>query len=85
MACSLASRSSYSTFGPAILLCDNKSAIFMSQNPSSHKHSEHIDLDYHFVREQVATGALSVSHIPSHLQIIDVFTKSLSRPFLGPA
>ncbi|GJV67031.1 retrovirus-related pol polyprotein from transposon RE1 [Tanacetum coccineum] len=32
------------------LLCDNKSALFMTQNPVSHKHAKHIDLDYHFIR-----------------------------------
>ena len=29
------------------LLCDNKSALFMTQNPISHKRAKHIDLDYH--------------------------------------
>lgn len=38
------------------LLCDNKSALFMTQNPVSHKRTKHIDLDYHFVRELVASG-----------------------------
>ncbi|GJW81891.1 retrovirus-related pol polyprotein from transposon TNT 1-94 [Tanacetum coccineum] len=37
------------------LLCDNKSALFMSQNPVSHKRAKHIDLDYHFVRKLVAS------------------------------
>ncbi|GJW86483.1 retrovirus-related pol polyprotein from transposon TNT 1-94 [Tanacetum coccineum] len=44
------------------LLCDNKSALFMSQNPVSHKRAKHIDLDYHFVRELVA----SVEELEEH-------------------
>ncbi|KAL4577689.1 hypothetical protein LXL04_013800 [Taraxacum kok-saghyz] len=35
------------------LLCDNRSAIFLSQNPISHKQAKHIDIDYHFVREPI--------------------------------
>ncbi|KAF5798378.1 putative RNA-directed DNA polymerase [Helianthus annuus] len=62
------------------LLCDNKSALFLTQNPVSHKHAKHIDLDYHFVRELVASGKLRTSFIPTKLQVADIFTKSLSRP-----
>ncbi|XP_071739433.1 uncharacterized mitochondrial protein AtMg00810-like [Rutidosis leptorrhynchoides] len=31
------------------ILCDNKSAIFLSQNPVSRKRFKHIDIDYHFI------------------------------------
>ncbi|KAJ0985382.1 hypothetical protein J5N97_003738 [Dioscorea zingiberensis] len=62
-----------------ILLCDNKSAIFLSHNPVSHKRAKHIAVDYHFVREQVASGSLRTQFVPSHLQVADLFTKSLSR------
>ncbi|KAJ0824902.1 putative RNA-directed DNA polymerase [Helianthus annuus] len=40
------------------LLCDNKSALFMTQNPVSHKRAKHIDLDYHFIRELAYSGKL---------------------------
>ncbi|KAI3514490.1 hypothetical protein L1887_12931 [Cichorium endivia] len=62
------------------LLCDNKSALFMSQNPVAHKRAKHIDLDYHFVRELVASGKLHTKFIPTKLQVADIFTKSLPRP-----
>ncbi|KAK1417226.1 hypothetical protein QVD17_26351 [Tagetes erecta] len=62
------------------LLCDNKSALFMSQNPVSHKRAKHIDLDYHFVRELVMSGKLHTKFIPTKLQLADIFTKSLPRP-----
>ncbi|XP_042962422.1 uncharacterized mitochondrial protein AtMg00810-like [Carya illinoinensis] len=63
-----------------LLLCDNKSAIFLSSNPVSHKRSKHIDLDYHFLRELVVAGTIRTQHVPSSLQIADIFTKSVSRP-----
>ncbi|KAL7587301.1 hypothetical protein Lser_V15G40654 [Lactuca serriola] len=62
------------------LLCDNKSALFMTQNPVSNKCAKHIDLDYHFVRELVAYGKLYTKFVPTKLQVADIFTKSLPRP-----
>ncbi|KAJ9566479.1 hypothetical protein OSB04_002445 [Centaurea solstitialis] len=62
------------------ILCDNRSALFLSQNPVSHKRAKHIDLDYHFVRELVSSGKLYTRYVPSKLQLADIFTKSLPRP-----
>ncbi|KAK9065217.1 hypothetical protein SSX86_016600 [Deinandra increscens subsp. villosa] len=62
------------------LLCDNQSAIFMSQNPVAHKRAKHIDIDYHFIRELVLSGRLYTKFVPTKLQVADIFTKSLPRP-----
>ncbi|GJR00282.1 ribonuclease H-like domain-containing protein [Tanacetum coccineum] len=62
------------------ILCDNISAIFLSQNPVSHKRAKHIDIDYHFVRELVLSGKLHTKFVYTHLQLVDIFTKSLPRP-----
>ncbi|XP_041011288.1 uncharacterized mitochondrial protein AtMg00810-like [Juglans microcarpa x Juglans regia] len=62
-----------------LLLCDNKSAVFLSSNPVSHKRSKHIDLDYHFLWELVVSGTINTQHVPSNLQVADIFTKSVSR------
>ncbi|KAL6344748.1 hypothetical protein AAG906_002654 [Vitis piasezkii] len=63
-----------------ILLCDNKSAIFLSSNPVSHKRAKHVELDYHFLRELVVAGKLRTQYVPSHLQVANLFTKSVYRP-----
>ncbi|XP_071699199.1 uncharacterized mitochondrial protein AtMg00810-like [Rutidosis leptorrhynchoides] len=62
------------------ILCDNKSAIFLSQNPVSNKRSKHIDIDYHFIRELISSGKLYTKYVPTTLQLADIFTKSLPRP-----
>ncbi|KAM0043463.1 putative RNA-directed DNA polymerase [Helianthus debilis subsp. tardiflorus] len=62
------------------VLCDNKSALFLSQNPVSHKRAKHIDIDYHFIRELVSAGRLHTKFVPTMLQVADIFTKSLPRP-----
>ena len=60
-----------------LLLCDNLSAVLLSANPSFHSKTKHFALDYHYVRERVALGALEVKHISNQHQIADIFTKSL--------
>ena len=62
-----------------LLLCDNKSAIFLSSNPVSHKRAKHVELDYHFLRELVLADKLRTQFVPSHLQVADIFTKSVPK------
>jgi hypothetical protein len=63
-----------------LFLYDNKSAIFLSSNLVSYRRFKHIDLDYHFIRELVVIGRIHIQHVPSTLQVTDVFTKSVSCP-----
>lgn len=64
------------------LYCDNLSAVHLSANPAYHARTKHFETHYHYVRERVALGSLLVYHIPGHLQIADIFTKSLPyKPF----
>lgn len=57
---------------PILLNCDNLSA-----NPVFHSRTKHIALDYHFVREQVASGTHQVKFVPSTHQLANIFTKGL--------
>ena len=38
---------------PVSVLCDNQSAIDLSKNPVKHLRSKHIDIWYHFIKDQV--------------------------------
>ncbi|XP_021971467.1 uncharacterized mitochondrial protein AtMg00810-like [Helianthus annuus] len=62
-----------------LVYCDNISAIYLSSNPVQHQRTKHIELDIHFVREQVQRGTIRVLHTPTRLQIADIFTKGLPR------
>ena len=33
------------------LLCDNKAAIDISHNPVQHDHTEHVEVDQHFIKQ----------------------------------
>ncbi|XP_021992483.1 uncharacterized mitochondrial protein AtMg00810-like [Helianthus annuus] len=54
-----------------MLLCDNQSALFLTQNPIAHKRIKHLELDYHFIRELVASGKLLTRFVPSKLQTLN--------------
>lgn len=47
------------------LFCDNISALHMIVNPMFHARTKHMELNYHFVHEKVALGALVTRYIPT--------------------
>ena len=44
--------------------------------------TKHIEIDFHFVREKVAQGALDVRFVSSEDQIADAFTKPSTKLML---
>ncbi|XP_070672584.1 uncharacterized mitochondrial protein AtMg00810-like [Malus domestica] len=64
---------------PPQLWCDNISAISLAKHLVFHARTKHVAIDYHYIREQVISKALSVHFICSQDQIADVCTKSLSK------
>ncbi|KAM2102749.1 hypothetical protein ACFX1T_000977 [Malus domestica] len=67
-------------FSPPVIYCDNQSAIALSLNPVQHSRIKHLETDFHFVRERVHKGDLSVEYVCTKAQIADVLTKGLHGP-----
>ncbi|XP_028078666.1 uncharacterized protein LOC114280487 [Camellia sinensis] len=67
-------------FSPTIpvIWCDNLSALALASNPVFHSRSKHIEVDCHFVREQVLAKRLSLHYVPTIDQLADIFTKPLA-------
>jgi Reverse transcriptase (RNA-dependent DNA polymerase) len=61
------------------LLCDNTSAVFLSNRPGKHNTLKHVDIKYHYTRQLVNEGKLIVKHIDTEDQVADIFTKPLAR------
>jgi histone deacetylase 1/2 len=59
------------------LWCDNLGATFLAANPMFHARTKHVEIDYHFVRERVASNELHVRFLCSKDQLADIFTKPL--------
>jgi hypothetical protein len=56
----------------------------LSVNPIFHARTKHVAIDFHFVRELVASKNLEILFVPSSDQIADVLTKPLvSKRFLS--
>jgi len=65
-------------FSTPRLWCDNIGALALASNPVYHARTKHIEVDYHFIREKVLNGDISIKYISTHDQLADIFTKGLS-------
>ena len=61
------------------LKMDNMSAIALSKNPVLHDRSKHIDTKFHFIRECINEGRISLEFASSQEQLADLMTKALGR------
>ena len=68
----------YSKAVEIVLNVDNQGAVALSKNKVSQQRSKHIDVKYHFIRDQVDNGNLCPVHVPTVSNIADAFTKPLS-------
>ncbi|GJR01519.1 retrovirus-related pol polyprotein from transposon TNT 1-94 [Tanacetum coccineum] len=66
-------------FNKIPMYCDNKSAIALCCNNVQHSRSKHIDIRYHFIKEQVENGVVELYFVRTEYQLADIFTKALCR------
>jgi hypothetical protein len=61
-----------------ILHEDNEASIKMSNNPQEYKRTRHIQVRYHFIRDQIQDGKIKLKHCSTTDQLADMFTKGIS-------
>lgn len=64
---------------PTVIYEDNQSAIAISKNPKYHGRTKHIDIKFHYVRDQVAHKSVKLMYCPSENMVADLFTKGLAE------
>ena len=67
---------------PTPLCMDNQGAIFLSVNPVVDRRTKHIDIRYHYIREMVEKGAVSIFYVRTEDQLADSLTKNVPHSIL---
>ncbi|GJU32163.1 hypothetical protein Tco_1175752 [Tanacetum coccineum] len=66
-------------FNKIPLYCDNKSAIALCCNNVQHSRAKHIDIRFHFIKEQMENGIVELYFVRTEYQLANIFTKPLPR------
>ena len=60
---------------------DNQACIQIADNPISQRRTRHVDIRYHFVRDYIEDGTISVRYCPTADMLADIMTKAMNRPY----
>ena len=56
---------------------DNEAAILLSKNPQHHGRTKHIQIQFHWIREQVSKKFIELLYVPTAEQLADCLTKQM--------
>ena len=63
---------------PMDLHCDNKAAIEIAHNPVQHDRTKHVEVDRHFIKENLDRKIIKFPFVQSEDQLADILTKAVS-------
>ncbi|GMP31833.1 hypothetical protein CsSME_00005890 [Camellia sinensis var. sinensis] len=63
---------------PMNLHCDNRAAIEIAHNPIQHDRTKHVEVDRHFIKENLDQKIIQFPFVRSESQLADVLTKAVS-------
>ena len=65
--------------GAIALKGDNQSAIALANNPVLHSRTKHIDIQHHFIRNEVTEGRIDLTYVSTEHMVADGLTKPLTH------
>lgn len=63
---------------PIYLYCDNKAAIIIANNPTQHDRTKHVEVDRHFIKDNLENGTVDFPFVCSQAQLANVLMKAVS-------
>ncbi|UZJ57449.1 hypothetical protein CBS101457_006769 [Exobasidium rhododendri] len=63
--------------GPTTIHADNQGANAYAKDTQFHRRTKHINVRYHYTRDQIKDSILTIEYIPTALQKADILTKPL--------
>jgi hypothetical protein len=63
---------------PTTIFTDSQSAMRLTVNPEFHSRTKHVNVKFHFLREQVVLRTIDIQYLPTQQQIADIMTKALT-------
>lgn len=64
---------------PTEIFCDNQATIQWLKNAKSSSKTRHVNLKFHFVRDEVENNTINVLYTNTNDMIADCFTKSVTK------
>jgi hypothetical protein len=66
-------------FNQVPMLCDDESAVKLTNNPVQHQRTKYIDVRHHFIRDHQQKGDICIENVGTEDQLADIFTKPLDE------
>lgn len=68
---------------PTVIREDNQACIRVAEEDKPTKRLKHVDVRWHFVRNEIQRGVIKLVYVPTDLQVADIMTKALPGPQFG--
>ena len=64
---------------PILVNGDNQGSLALAENPQYHQKTKHIDIQYHYIRQELKAGHVILHYLPTDLMPADGLTKPLTK------